>query len=290
MSTLLLIKILAIILAIIVLTWFLINSKTAKEHLTTKSWYKTSFTGFIANFFDTFGIGSFANIVALHRIFRIMPDDVRLIGSMNIQAVLPTLAQALIFLHFIDVDLTTLIVSCVMISLGGFLSGFITVNIDKHLVRKIMFLAFIVTGIILLLSQLGVFHLNGTAHGLSGKRLILFSGFMFIAGFLPAFGVGYYSLVQIAIVMFSVNPIIAFPIMATACAFQMPITAIPFIIKKKFYSKSAIILMLCGVVGVIIAAPLIAHINSYYLKWILFIIIIYNVLILRKSFIAKHIT
>ena len=87
-------------------------------------------------------------------------------------------------------------------------------------------------------------------HGLTGYRLAIFAGFMFISGLLPAFGVGYYSLVQVFIFIVGASPIIAFPIMATASAFQMPATAVPFILKRKFYFKSALILMIAGLLNV----------------------------------------
>ena len=216
-----------------------------------------------------------------------MPDDARLIGSLNLQAMVTALAKALIFLHFVEVDLLTLVVSCVMISLGGMLSGFVAVNVSKIFIQRVMLGAFIISGVILLLSQVGVFAINGSTHVITGNKLVLFAGFMFIAGLLPAFGVGYYSLVQIFIFIIGASPIIAFPIMATASAFQMPATSVPFIINKKFYFKSTLLLIASGVIGAFIAAPLIAHVNSYFLKCVLFIVILYNVLLLLKNQLSK---
>jgi len=129
--------------------------------------------------------------------------------------------------------------------------------------------------------------MGGVAISISGVKLIIFAIFMLLAGALPAFGVGYYSLVQISIFMLGVNPIIAFPVMTTASAFQMPLTAVPFILKKKFYFKSTLILAITGAIGVMLAAPLISMINSYTLKWILLVIVIYNIVTLTKSLKAK---
>jgi uncharacterized membrane protein YfcA len=283
LDILILIKILTVTLSILVIASFLL--KAYPENLNILSNIKTTISGFLANFFDTLGIGSFAIIVALRKVFNLMPDDVKLIGTLNIQGILPTALQALIFLHFIDVDLTTLIVACTLVSLGGFLSGFITVRVSKILVIKIMLFLFTLTGVIILLSQLGIITPNTSGnHGIFGHNLWLFGALMFCAGLLPAFGIGFYVLVQIFIFLFGANQAIAFPIMATACAFQMPITAIPFIAKKKFYTKSSILLMLGGIIGVIIAAPLVSYTNPYYLKWILLCTIIYNIIALAKKF------
>lgn len=277
------IKLLAILLAVIVLVLFFVYRKGASEYLSLGMKVKTSIMGLIANIGDTFGVGSFASIIAMRRIFKIMPDEASLVGSMNLQAMVTALAQTLIFLHFVNVDLTTLIVSCVMIALGGMLSGFVAVNVSRNFIQKVMLYSFYVTGLILVLTQFNVFAMHNMGNGLSGYKLIIFAVFMFISGLLPAFGVGYYSLVQVFIFIMGASPIIAFPIMATASAFQMPATAIPFVLKRKFYFKSTLLLIIFGTIGVFIAAPLIAHVNSYYLKWILFVVIIYNIIMLSKA-------
>ncbi len=275
------IKILAIIFAVVVTSWFFYNYY--EEKLTLKAQLKISFIGFIANLLDTIGIGSFAIIIALRRILNVMTDDVKLIGTMNIQAVITALAQTLIFLHFISLDIITLLIAISMITLGGFLSGLIAVRIDKKIVQDVMLIAFIFTGILLFLTQLNILEIASNSTAIKGIKLIIFAIFMLIAGTLPAFGVGYYSLVKTSIFLFGVSPIIAFPIMASASSYQMPVTAITFINKKMFYAKSAILLAIFGVLGVFIAAPLISKVNPYVLKWILLGVVVYNVVTIAKN-------
>ncbi|HMT01881.1 MAG TPA: sulfite exporter TauE/SafE family protein [Burkholderiales bacterium] len=275
------IKLLAIIFAVIVTGWFFYNYY--EEKLTLGAQLKIGFIGFIANLLDTIGIGSFAVIIALRRILNVMTDDVKLIGTMNIQAVITALAQTLIFLHFISLDIITLLIAISMITLGGFLSGLVAVRIDKKIVQDVMSIAFILTGILLFLTQLNILEIASTSTAIKGVKLIIFAIFMLIAGTLPAFGVGYYSLVKTSIFLFGVSPIIAFPIMASASSYQMPVTAITFINKKKFYAKSAILLAVFGVLGVFIAAPLISKVNPYVLKWILLGVVVYNVVTIAKN-------
>lgn len=276
------IKVVAIILAFCSLTLFFIYRK--EEELTSIKVFKTGLIGFVSNYLDTCGIGSFALIVFFRRLFNILDSNVDLIGTMNIQAVLPTLLQSLIFLHFIHVDLITLLVACIMISLGGFLSGYLTITISEKLVKNIMIIAFSITATLIFLSQINVLHFYGSSIGVYGNiKLITFAVLMLFAGSLPAFGVGYYAIVQNIVFLFGVNPLIAFPIMTTASAFQMPITTIPFITNKKFYFKSAIILALTGCVGVMLAAPFISNINSYEMRWLLFVITLNNIYILLRK-------
>jgi uncharacterized membrane protein YfcA len=71
--------------------------------------------------------------------------------------------------------------------------------------------------------------------------------------------------------------------MAAASSYQMPLTAITFIKKGMFYSKSAILMAVFGVLGVFIAAPLISVIDSYTLKWVLLVIVAYNIITLSRN-------
>lgn len=275
------IKILAIGLCVAVVVWFFMNRH--KEELSFFAQAKIAIIGLISNFFDTLGIGSFATIIAMRSMLQVMPDDVRLIGTMNIQAMVTALVQTLIFLHFIQLDIITLLVSLIMISLGGFVSGSIAVRIKTQLVHRIMLIAFIVTGALLLLSQLDILNINGHGSAIRGVKLLIFAIFMFVSGTLPAFGVGYYSLVKTSMFLFGVSPIVAFPIMASASSFQMPVTSVVFINKQKFYYKSTILLSIFGCLGVLVAAPLINMLDPHTLKWWLFIVVLYNIFTLSRS-------
>lgn len=277
------IKTLSIILSVSVFLWFLFHKNN--EKLNFISQVKIAIIGFISNFLDTIGVGSFAAIVAMRKLLGVMPDDVRLIGTMNIHTILTSLAQALIFLHFIPLDITTLLVSIVMISLGGFLSGMVATRINKKIVHLVMLIAFTITGVLLLLSQLHILSIGGSETAIRGTQLIFFAVFMLIAGMCTAFGVGNYAFIEAGVVLFGVNPIVAFPIMSSASAFQVPVTSAMFIAKGKFYFKSTIIMAVFGVIGVLIAAPIIASVNTYTLKWILLGIVIYNVITLART---KH--
>lgn len=275
------IKIVAIVCAIVVVIYFWRHF--SQEKLTKTEQVKIAVIGFISNLLDTVGIGSFAVIVAMRRMLRVMPDDAKLIGTMNIQAVITALAQMLIFLHFIKLDLTTMLVAIVMITIGGFLSGLIAVRVNRKIMHNAMLSAFIITGVLLFLIQFNILEFASASNAIVGLRLAAFAVFMLIAGMLPAFGVGYYSLVKTSIFLFGVNPIIAFPIMAAASAYQMPVTAVTFINKKKFYAKSAVLLTVFGLAGVFIAAPLISKVDPYTLKWILLAVVIYNIITIATT-------
>src|ERR1041384_4372830 len=64
--------------------------------------------GAITDFFDTWGIGSFATTTSLWRARRIVPDE-QIPGTLNVGHTLPTIAQAFIFTKSVDVEPVTLI-------------------------------------------------------------------------------------------------------------------------------------------------------------------------------------
>ena len=62
--------------------------------------------GFVTNFFDTLGIGSFAPTTAYFKLRARIPDE-EIPGTLNAGQCLPSMSQALIFITIISVDLIT---------------------------------------------------------------------------------------------------------------------------------------------------------------------------------------
>src|SRR5689334_20353151 len=83
------------------------------------SWILTAI-GFFANFFDTLGIGSFATTTSAFRFTKTV-DDRLIPGTLNVGHALPTVAEALIYIAIIEVDLTTLVLLIVASMLGAWL-------------------------------------------------------------------------------------------------------------------------------------------------------------------------
>ena len=73
--------------------------------------------GFVTNFFDTLGIGSFATTTTAFKVLRLVPDE-RIPGTMIVGHAWPATAQALIFIAVVRVD-STLLLSMVAASVAG---------------------------------------------------------------------------------------------------------------------------------------------------------------------------
>lgn len=283
MNQLLVIKIGVILLVCTIFIYFLFNFKYGKEQLSLRSKLQTASSGFAANFFDTFGVGSFSSYFALRNLFGLMPDTKRYNGTLVVQATLPTMLQSILFLQLVKIDSLTLVVSCVAIALGGVVSGYFVKYVSKGTIYNVMLVTFAVTAIILILSNMNMLNVGGDLSQVRDTKLIILGVIMFLAGCLPAFGVGYYSIVLVVIFLLGLSPVVAYPIMTTASAVQMPMTAVPMIKNRQFYSLSALILAIMGCVAVFIAAPIISSIDSSMLKWILLVVLIYNIFMLIKA-------
>jgi len=59
--------------------------------------------GFVTDFFDTLGIGSFATTTTVYKLLRVIPDE-RIVGTLLAGHSLPVVVQAFIFLVVVRVD------------------------------------------------------------------------------------------------------------------------------------------------------------------------------------------
>src|SRR5437016_558334 len=60
--------------------------------------------GFVTNFFDQLGIGSFAPTTSLFKFLKIVPDE-KIPGTLNVGHCVPTLAEAFITIAIVQVDM-----------------------------------------------------------------------------------------------------------------------------------------------------------------------------------------
>ena len=64
--------------------------------------------GFVTNFFDTLGIGSFATTTTMYRLWNVVRDE-KIPGTLNVGHTPPTVTQALIYITIVAVDFRTLV-------------------------------------------------------------------------------------------------------------------------------------------------------------------------------------
>ena len=90
--------------------------------------------GFITNFFDTLGIGSFATTTSMFRLRNVVPD--RLIpGTLNVGHTAPTVVQAFIYISIIAADMTTLVAMIAAAVAGAWLGAGIVASWSRRKVQ-----------------------------------------------------------------------------------------------------------------------------------------------------------
>ncbi len=230
---------------------------------------------FIANFFDTLGIGSYATTTSMFRFWNVVRDE-KIPGTLNVGYVLPTIVQAVIYITIVEVEFVTLIAIIAAAAAGAWLGAGIVAGLPRRQVQIGMGFALLGAATLMLLSLTGIGPEPGLALGVSGIKLgiaIVISAFL---GALMMLGIGYYAPCLIMISLLGMNPTAAFPIMMGACAFLMPVGSLQFIRKQSYDLRAAIGLMLGGPLAVLIAAFIVKSLPLDYVRWGVVVVVIYT--------------
>jgi len=210
-------------------------------------------TGFVTNFFDTLGVGSFAPTTSLYKLLRLVPDE-RIPGTLNAGHALPTIAQALIFIAAVTVDPATLVAMIGAAVLGAWLGSGVVARLPKRGIQLGMGVALLAAAILFVLGIVGWIPAGGEALELQGSWFAIAVACNFVLGALMTLGVGLYAPCLILVSLLGMNPIAAFPIMMGSCAFLMPVAGLRFIAVERYDVRAALGLALGGIPGVLIAA------------------------------------
>lgn len=230
--------------------------------------------GFIANFFDTLGIGSFAPTTAIFKFQRRIPDE-QIPGTLNVGHALPTLAEALIFIAAITVDPWTLVGMIAAAVLGAWFGVGVVSRLPRRAIQVGMGVALLLAALLFLAKNLNWIPGGGDALGLDGMRLAFAVGVSFVLGALMMLGVGLYAPCLILVSLLGMNPLAAFPIMMGSCAFLMPVGGARFVKTGRYDLRGALGLTLGGIPGVLIAAFIVKSLPITWLRWLVTVVVIY---------------
>lgn len=245
--------------------------------------------GAVTNFFDTLGIGSFAPTTAWIKFRKLVPDSF-IPATLNVGHALPTIAQSAIFLLLLGVHVgPVLLVACIVAAVaGGLIAAPIVVRTPIRIVQGVVGLALVIAAGLYAMSNLDLMPIGGTATTLEGTSLYIAVGGHFVMGVLMAFGIGLYAPSLILLSLLGLDPRLAFPIMASACAFLMPSTGFRFIASERIDLRIVLGLALGGVPAVFLAAYVVKELPIVWLKWGVVVVVLYAaVLLLRSALSAK---
>ena len=239
-------------------------------------------TGFITNFFDTLGIGSFATTTSIFRHWRLVRDE-QIPGTLNVGHTLPTIAQAFIYTRLVPVDPRTLILMIVAAVLGAWLGAGVVAGWPRRRIQIGMGLALTGAALLMAAAQLSLAPAGGNLLGLEDGRLVIAVVGNFLLGTLMTIGIGLYAPCMILVSLLGMNPTTAFPIMMGSCAFLMPIASARFVKKSSFDLRASLGLLLGGIPAVLIAAFIVKSLPLYVVRWLVVVVVLYTAVNLLRT-------
>jgi uncharacterized membrane protein YfcA len=273
--------VLVLIAGVLAVTWWRTVSKATRRAGVRAG---SLVLGFITNFFDTLGIGSFAPTTAWIKLRRLIPDEA-IPGTLNIGHALPTVAQAVIFIALVQVD-AWLLWSCVLAAaLGAWFGAGIAARLPVQPIRIIMGTALLVGAVLFSAANLGWLPAGGNALGLPPGLFAVAVVAHLILGALMTLGIGLYAPSLILLSLLGLDPKAAFPIMMGACALLMPVGSLRFLRGTRWSHGLALGLAIGGLPGVLTAAYVVKSLSLDLLRWLVVIVVSYAaVVMLRAAF------
>jgi len=243
--------------------------------------------GFVTNFFDTLGIGSYAPTTSFFKLWKLVPDE-QIPGTLNVGHAIPTMVEAFIFMAVVQVDVTTLTLMLAAASLGAWLGAGVVAKWPRRNIQIGMGVALLVMAGFFLAKQLQWMPGGGDLLGLTGVKLALAVAVNAILGALMTLGVGMYAPCMILVFLMGMNPRAAYPIMMGSCAFLCPVGSVRFIREKRYNLKSALGLAIGGIPGVLIAAFVVKELPLDWVRWLVIVVVIYTALMMLRSALAER--
>ena len=238
--------------------------------------------GFVTDFFDTLGIGSFAPTISLFKFFKLVPDE-RMPGTLNAGHTLPTILEAFAFIAIVTVDPLTLVSLIVAAVLGAWLGAGLVARWPRRYVQVAMGGALLVAAVLFLLKNVNVLPGGGVALGLRGPTLAFAIFANFCLGALMTIGIGLYAPAMILVALLGMDPKAAFPIMMGSCAFLMPLAGLRFVKLDAYALRAALGLTIGGLPGVLIAAYIVKSLPITAVRWLVVAVVVYAAIAMLRS-------
>lgn len=241
--------------------------------------------GFVTDFLDTLGIGSFAVTTSMFKFWKTTKDE-EIPGTLNVGHALPTIAEALIYIGIVKVEPLTLVSLIAAAIAGSWLGAGVVARWPRRYIQVGMGVALLAAAALFIVN----FHpAQGAVLGLNGSLFWVAIAGNFVLGALMTLGIGLYAPCMIMLSLLGMNPKAAFPIMMGSCAFLMPVASARFIRFDAYSLKAGLGLAIGGIPGVLAAAFIVKSLDLTWVRWLVVIVVLYAaVMMLRSAFIDKH--
>lgn len=249
----------------------------------------TAIIGFVANFLDTLGIGSFAPSSAAFKMTKSV-DDVLVPGTLNVGDTVPVCVEAFLFFGFVEMDVLTLVLMLVASVLGSALMANVVSKFDRKKVRYALFvgLFLLATSVLMKVMNWGPFGTVGTAMSLRGIKLVIAVVGNFVFGALMSIGVGLYAPCMAMVLALGMDAGCAFPAMMGSCAYLMAFGNGPkFIAAGRYDMFASWMQAIFGACGVFVAYLFVESLSLNTLTKVIVVIVYFTAFLYLHNAIKK---
>ena len=238
--------------------------------------------GFITEFLDALGIGSFAPTTALFKL-RGSPRDELIPGTLNVGHNLGAVVEVVVFVTAVRVNPILLIATVCSATLGGWLGAGVVSRLPRRGIQLVMGAALLIAATIFIMANLGTFPAGGVAMDLSGWKFYFAVIVSCGLGALMSVGIGLYAPQMIMLALLGLNPLGAFPIMMGSCGLLQPAASLRFFKTGRFDFGASLGLTMGGVPGVLIAVFIVKSLPLGVLRWLVASVVSYAALSMLRS-------
>jgi uncharacterized membrane protein YfcA len=238
--------------------------------------------GFLTDFLDTLGVGSFALTTSLYKLGRVV-DDENIPGTLNVGHAVPTFAEAFIFIAVVNVEMKTLVLMIAAAVAGAWIGASVVAGWPRRRIQLGMGVLLFIAAAIIVARLTGTVPGGGDALGLEGPRLAIGLVGNFILGALMTLGIGLYAPCMILVSLLGMNAGTAFPIMMGSCAFLMPAASVRFVRSGRYDLRAALGLTVAGTPAAIIAGLVVKSLPVKALNWLVVCVVLYTAIAMLRS-------
>jgi uncharacterized membrane protein YfcA len=240
--------------------------------------------GYVTNFLDTLGIGSYAQITAAFKL-RGQPKDELIPGTLNVGSAVPSFVGSMLFFAGVAVEPVLLASMVISSGLGAWVGAGVVSRMPRRRIQQSMGVALLIAAVFFAMTALGVLPPSGTAMGLSGWRFAVAVLANFVFGALMCIGIGNYAPSMVLLGLLGMHPIAAYPIMIGSDGVLIPVASLGFLRSGRFSQGCALSLTLGGVLGTLCAFPLVNRIaeHLWLMRWFVIVVIIYAAVSMLRS-------
>jgi uncharacterized membrane protein YfcA len=191
-------------------------------------------------------------------------------------------------MSIVNVDIKTLILMVAAATLGSWLGAGVVSRWPRRKIQLGMGTALLITAGFLLLTQFKLLPAGGDLLAFTGWKLLIAVLANLLLGALMTIGIGFFAPCMMVVYLLGLSPRATFPIMMGSVAFLCTVSSIRFIQTQRYRWKSAIGMTLGGIPGVLLAAYLVKELPLFWLRWMVFAVMIYTAVSMLRSAIKER--